>query len=85
MYVHQFCQVLYVAHLCGFQGVNLEFGHCPLLELFFTTLLQLLPQGDDIGNAGPRGHTRVDIAINGLSTDLDEGLKMKPKKAELLF
>lgn len=64
MYVDQLCQMLHVTHLCGFQGVNLEFGHCFLSELFFTTLLKLLPQGDDISNACPRRSIRVDISIN---------------------
>lgn len=54
VHVHQLCQVLYVAHLGGLQRVNLELGHSFLSELLLlAALLQLLPQGDDISNAGP--------------------------------
>lgn len=53
MYVHQICQVLYVTNLGGLQRVNLEFGHRSLSEALLAALLQLLPQGDDISNAGP--------------------------------
>lgn len=33
--------------------MDLEFGHRSLEEALLTALLQLLPQGDDVGNAGP--------------------------------
>lgn len=58
VHVHQLCQVLYVAHLGGLQWVNLEFGHGFLSELLLAALLQLLPQGDDVSNAGPEALER---------------------------
>lgn len=52
MYVDQLCQLLYVTHLGGLQRVNIEFGHGVLSELLLAALLQLVPQGDDVINAG---------------------------------
>lgn len=78
MHVDQLCQMLHVTHLCGFQGVDLEFGHCFLSELFLTTLLKLLPQGDGISNACPRRSIRVDISINGTLSGTDSNTKSHP-------
>lgn len=59
VHVHQLCQVLYVTHLGGLQRVNVEFAYSFLSQLFLAALLQLLPQGDDISNAGPEALERV--------------------------
>lgn len=53
VYVHQLCQELYVTNLGGLQRVNLELGHRSFSEPLLAALLQLLPQGDDVSNAGP--------------------------------
>lgn len=63
VHIYQHCQVMYVAHLGGLQGVDLEFGYCFFPEYVVTTLLKLLPQLDGVGNARPRGHLNLHMAI----------------------
>lgn len=63
VHIHQHCQVMDVAHLGDFQGVDLEFGHCLFPGHVVTTPFKLLPQRDDVGNARPTGHFNLYVAI----------------------
>lgn len=63
VHIDQHCQVMYVAHLGGLQGVDLEFGHRFFPECVIATLFKLLPQRDGVVNARPMGHLNLHMAI----------------------
>lgn len=63
VHVDQHCQVMYVAHLGGLQGVDLELGHRFFPECVIATLFKLPPQRDGVVDARPTGHSNLHMAI----------------------